>query len=249
MQILDSMPAVPNGCVLAGVNKYAVFPTYDDRIMPENRTNIKIDLISGYNDHRVVSLTRSSIEKFLDLDSRMPGTKRDEPYRGSLEFYIHGNLELKINYTIRRHLLIYLDSFSGMLAGLVYTLSHLTDKSGFSFETFENEYMHTNMIDYDYDASKGIHCTVSFKGYKPGYRVFVFIESGYYNYPERMEYSNYWVEGLAIYNDSAVYVGPKENENEFRELGLRGCLLDDKFNVSLLTEDEILSYFGGEHNE
>jgi len=74
MKILDSMPAVPNGCVLAGVNKYAVFPTYDDRIMPENRTNIKIDLISGYNDHRVVSLTRSSIEKFLDLDSRMPGT-------------------------------------------------------------------------------------------------------------------------------------------------------------------------------
>jgi len=243
------MPAVPNGCVLAGVNKYAIFPTYDDRIMPKNMTDIKIDFISGYSDHRVVSLIRSNIEKFLDLDSHMPSTSRNEPYRGSLEFYAHGNLELKINYSIKRYFLIYLDSVSGMLAGLVYTLSHLTDNSSFSFETFENRYIHTSMVDYDYDASSGIHCTISFKGNKPGHRVFVFITSAHYNYPEKTDYNNYWAEGLTIYSGDKVYISPDENKNEFHELGLRGHLSDDRFNVLLLTESEILSYFGGEYNE
>jgi len=98
MQILDSRPGLKKRsmCILVGKSGYATFPIYEEHIMPKNLT---ASLKMGYLRHNIVSLTRTNIEKFLLRDIRAILKEGNMKfYEGTLEFYVNGNLELKLDY-------------------------------------------------------------------------------------------------------------------------------------------------------
>lgn len=249
MQILDSRPGLKKRsmCILVGKSGYATFPTYEEHIMPKNLT---ASLKMGYLRHNIVSLTRTNIEKFLlrDIRARLKEGNM-QFYEGTLEFYINGNLELKLDYKLSSWDFIYLPEFSTFLAGIIYVLSNLTGLCDFYFEALGDSYVFGKHVNYVYNGSRYFNIIISYKDSKEDsrsmpFRIFMHIWLSYLSYKKQLHCNNWCTKGLELRGQNGLYVGFEAEDHEFKFYKFLpdGSVLHDNLYIPLITSQEIIEY-------